>query len=65
MELTVGRGGERLRPSTDNFTSANVERHHQGEIQGARRACEGFTGGSVVKNPPANAGGTGSIPGLG
>ena len=26
---------------------------------------EGFPGGSVVKNPPANAGDTGSIPGLG
>ena len=25
----------------------------------------GFLGGSVVKNPPANAGDTGSIPGLG
>ena len=26
---------------------------------------EGFLGGSVVKNPPANAGGAGSIPGSG
>ena len=26
---------------------------------------QGFPGGSVVKNPPANAGDTGSIPGLG
>ena len=25
----------------------------------------GFLGGSVVKSPPANAGGTGSIPGSG
>ena len=25
----------------------------------------GFPGGTVVKNPPANAGGTGSSPGLG
>ena len=25
----------------------------------------GFPGGAVVKNPPANAGDTGSIPGLG
>ena len=25
----------------------------------------GLSGGSVVKNPPANAGDTGSIPGLG
>ena len=27
--------------------------------------CGGFSGGSVVKNPPASAGDTGSIPGLG
>ena len=27
--------------------------------------CEGFPGGSVVKNPPANAGDVGLIPGLG
>ena len=26
---------------------------------------QGFTGGSVIKNPPANAGDTGSIPGSG
>ena len=26
---------------------------------------EGFSGGSVVKNPPAKAGDTGSIPGMG
>ena len=26
---------------------------------------QGFPGGAVVKNPPANAGDTGSIPGLG
>ena len=30
-----------------------------------KRAHQGFPGGSVVKNPPANAGGTGSIPVLG
>ena len=29
------------------------------------RFLQGFPGGSVVKNPPANAGDTGSIPGLG
>ena len=28
-------------------------------------AREGLPGGSVVKNPPANVGDTGSIPGLG
>ena len=29
------------------------------------RQISGFPGGSVVKNPPANAGNTGSILGLG
>ena len=29
------------------------------------RELMGFLGGSVVKSPPANAGGTGSIPGSG
>ena len=27
--------------------------------------CSGFPGGSAVKNPPADAGDTGSVPGLG
>ena len=31
----------------------------------AKPPCQGFPGGSVVKNPPANAGDTASIPGLG
>ena len=30
-----------------------------------KRLVLGFPGGSVVKNPPANAGDTGSIPDLG
>ena len=30
-----------------------------------KRNQQGFPGGSVVKNPPANAGDTGSIPGPG
>ena len=32
--------------------------------EGAKGKSSGFPGGSVVKNPPANAGDTGSIPGL-
>ena len=31
----------------------------------AHKTSRGFPGGSVVKNPPADAGGTGSIPGSG
>ena len=33
--------------------------------QGARKTPEGFPGGPVVRNPPANAGDTGLIPGPG
>ena len=30
-----------------------------------QKTVQGFPGGAVVKNPPANAGDTGSSPGLG
>ena len=30
-----------------------------------KKCLEGFPGGAVVENPPANAGDTGSSPGLG
>ena len=30
-----------------------------------KKNIQGFPGGTVVKNPPANAGDTGSSPGLG
>ena len=33
--------------------------------QGARKTSEGFPGGPVVRNPPANGGDTGLIPGPG
>ena len=35
------------------------------EIYGSLMWLQGFPGGSVVKNPPANAGDTDSIPGAG
>ena len=35
------------------------------KISSSRKAKRGFSGGSVVNNLPANAGDTGSIPGLG
>ena len=35
------------------------------ESANLKRNQQGFPGGPVVKNPPANAGDTGSIPGLG
>ena len=33
--------------------------------QAIKKQLEGFPGGTVVKNPPANAGDTGLSPGLG
>ena len=35
------------------------------QLEGQKNAVLDFPGGSVVKNPPANAGDTGSSPGLG
>ena len=36
-----------------------------GRVRGIKNREEGFPGGAVVENPPANAGDTGSSPGLG
>ena len=38
---------------------------HLGEQRGAERGSPDFPGGTVHKNPPTNAGNTGSIPGPG
>ena len=34
-------------------------------VYNSASVCLGFSGGSVIKNPPASAGDSGSIPGLG
>ena len=48
----------------ERHTDTETDRHTE-----RRRPCEdggrGFPGGAVVKNPPANAGDTGSSPGPG
>ena len=36
-----------------------------GSFLGSSKNIGGFPGGAVVENPPANAGNTGSSPGLG
>ena len=41
----------------------NLEVEHT--ITDIKNSTEGFPGGPVVKNPPANAGNMGSIPGSG
>ena len=42
-----------------------LERKSDGRKMQFKNTYTGFPGGAVVKNPPANAGDTGSIPGLG
>ena len=46
-------------------TSRNLFQFAQTSVKKKKTHIVGFPGGSVVKNPPANAGGTGSIPGPG
>ena len=50
--------------STDDWIK-EVWYIHRMEYNLALRKKEGFPGGAVVKNPPANAGDTGLIPGPG
>ena len=54
LDLEKGAGCKSVGRSL-NVTELNTFRHHFG----------GFPGGSVIKNLPASAGDTGSIPGLG
>ena len=44
-----------------------MKRNKNGELRAEekKKALGGFPGGTVVKNPPANAGDMGSSPGLG
>ena len=42
-----------------------LQKINQGIMMCLKKWSWGFAGGSVVKNPPASAGDTGSIPGLG
>ena len=56
---------EQLR-STEDFTHTHTHTHaHTICFSGCAAAYTGFPDGSVVKNPPANAGDTGLIPGSG
>ena len=48
-----------------DFTPENINLGQIIPILGIYHVEEGFPGGSVVKNLPTNAGGTGSIPGWG
>ena len=63
-----------LRDLCNNIRKSNIrvivvqeerEREIKGRKQFAKKNGWGFPGGTVVKNPPANAGDTGSSPGPG
>ena len=47
------------------FIFASWMTEHQAVASQINKKVQGFPGGTVVKNPPANAGDTGSSPGLG
>ena len=42
-----------------------LRRHNRGFLLALEQTARGFPGGTVLKNPPANAGDTGSSPGPG
>ena len=50
--------------STQNETAVLIRRH-MFIMSNQDRSRRDFPGGALVKNPPADAGGTGSIPGQG
>ena len=56
------KGRERREPCLSQSTSASPLSRTVGATQAS---IEGFPGGSVVKNPPAEAGDMDSVPGLG
>ena len=58
-----GLGQGHLPMGTDRFPHSSNQYTH--ECVPAKDESWGFPGGAVVKNPPANAGDTGSSPGLG
>ena len=58
------RAGRPLNPKQAS-TQGRVESNDRDRQQGPKAGVRGFPGGAVVENPPANAGDTGSSPGLG
>ena len=49
----------------ENGTNRCAGRRVATNLPGVKNVISGFPGGAVVENPPANAGDTGSSPGLG
>jgi len=45
-----------------SFTYSDIKKNYFFKMLALKKYLEGFLGGSVVKNPPANAGDTGLIP---
>ena len=59
------RMGENISKPRDQqgINFQNIQTAHTAQYQ--KQTNRGFPGGAVVENPPANAGDTGSSPGLG
>ena len=67
MELTVW-GWEGTGTNVNKCKCSDSFKDSEGKVQQTmqeNKRLGDFPGGAVVKNPPANAGDTGSIPGLG
>ena len=66
IDKNVGSRNERKLPGLKSFTIAtNKQTSKTFLIFRLLKLNQGFPGGAVVENPPANAGDTGSSPGLG
>ena len=68
--LFVGKRLQPPRPPLRSKRQIQTDTHKRQGMQKQRRSSQdtivmGCPGGAVVKNPPANAGDTGSSPGLG
>ena len=62
---TVTGSGEAVWKTQRMLMSTLTPDYHRHETQHLKVPVQGFHGGAVVKNPPANAGDMGSSPGLG
>ena len=61
----VNLGSQKERNKEKNFGNLIMKTCQRKVKSGFKKGNQGFPGGAVVKNPPANAGDTGSSPGPG
>ena len=63
--ITSAKNYTKKKPPNQKTLSQNPRTNGKSKAIQTKSHKEGFPGGAVVKNPPANAGDTGSSPGLG